>query len=81
MHLYTVEDVMKLDEVSRAEVEKIVDTYKDLFAVTNARAICGFKSYEHYDSVLEELKQTKDIKKRRAILKQMIEREGLRKVK
>lgn len=73
---YKLMDLADLDEVSFDEVDKIIARYEDLRAIVEARlkkigSLYTTKTYKDYDDMLGELSQNRDVKKRRAIAKQI----------
>lgn len=71
-------DLTQLDEISYDEVDKILARYEDLYVIIEYRlqkfgALDDAETYRLFDGTLSELRQTSDIKKRRAIANQIKE--------
>lgn len=75
---FNLRDLQQLDPISYDEIDKILEQY-ELTRTVISRQLKRFgedaykdpKAYDILDSFLDELSQTKDVKKRRAILAQM----------
>ena len=73
---FSMQDLQQLDDVSYDEVDKILATYEAVRAtltrrIKNSGGLNNPAAYERLDAFFAECNQTRDIKKRRAILAQM----------
>ena len=78
MKEFKLMNVAQLDQVSYDEVDKILQTYEDTRAIVEYRLrqigdLTDEDVYKQFDDLLGELKQSKDIQRRRAIAKQIKE--------
>lgn len=77
---FKLTDLQQLDDVSYDDVDKILAHYEDTRAIIEHRlekigSLKDRETYARYDDLLDELPQYKEIKRRRAIAKQIMEAE------
>lgn len=75
---FKLKDICDLDYVSYDEIDKICATYEDIrggleYRLKKRGSLTDPKNYEAIEEVYSECAQSKDIKKRRAILAQIRE--------
>ncbi len=75
---FSMKDLQQLDDISYDEVDRIIAKYEEirqtLMRWLNAQGEHAYKysvSYDRLDKFLADMSQSKDVKKRRAILAQM----------
>lgn len=78
MSEFKLTDLTQLDDVTYDEVDKLLQLYEDTRAIVEYRlrklgSLEDAEPYEQYDAVLSELKQSKDVQRRRAIARQVRE--------
>lgn len=73
---FSMKDLQQLDAFSYDEVDKIILQYEELRGALEYRlkkrgSLKDPATYDAFDEILAELSQTRDVKKRRAILAQI----------
>lgn len=75
---FTLKDLQQLDAVSYDEIDKTLQLAEETRAIVEYRlrkigSLTDKNTYDAYDNMLSELKQTKDIQRRRAIIQKIRE--------